>query len=867
MSLFKSERRMYLYYSFSLLSIFILRIYLSEYLTLYGDLNVFVKWGARISKVGFSDFYSTYWCDYMPGYLYILRALNGIHSMFPDLSKEILYKLPANIGDLIISILIFAIIRRYYSASKAFLASILFFLNPALLANSTFWGQIDSFHALPVIISCLFALRQRIFLSGLFITIGFLIKPQTIIIFPVIAALNFIPLLKTKPAIVHVAKKSLIFILSIFLTTFVILLPFIIKDLAGISDVVSETVKFTLERFMGSYGQYEKASLNAFNFWGIIAMWQSDHTRFLKLTYQTWGTVMFFALYLIIYSSLLYGLFKTSSEEKKKKFILSFQSICLISFVAFLFLTRVHERHLLTTIVFLSFIAITARSRLYIYFTTSFIYVLNMIYAYGKLTEYKTEFSSGYFKPIIFVTSSILILSLVFLLIDFIKISSLTDKLKILKTKLIYSARPVCNRKNLTYLILLLLFALSFSLKINNLDHPSRYYFDENFFAFTAQEMARNNPLGWQKGERAPGKAEYEWTHPPLGKEITAVGILIFGDKTSSWRIMQAIFGALGTIFIFFLGKNLFNSTNAGIFASFLYTFESFIHVFSRIALVDIYLFNFLILASLFFIKFVKSDKLAYLCLSAVFAGCAMSVKWSGAFIIGFLLCSSVVITFYKSRNSQSSRNTIIQLLKATSVFVFIPIIVYLATYIPYFLNGNSITDFVSFQDTIFDYHKNVSKQHVYRSQWWSWPLMIRPVCLYIEKIGDYREYIYSFGNPAIWWGGLLAIIFSIYYTIRYKYYPLAFIVLSFIAYLIPWSISPRKITYIYHYMPSLLFVILALSFFLDRLWRKSYRVKIIVAYFLITVIASFIFFYPVINADKVPRSEMKQYRWMRTWR
>jgi len=166
----------------------------------------------------------------------------------------------------------------------------------------------------------------------------------------------------------------------------------------------------------------------------------------------------------------------------------------------------------------------------------------------------------------------------------------------------------------------------------------------------------------------------------------------------------------------------------------------------------------------------------------------------------------------------------------------------------------------------MYEYHKNVSKLHKYRSEWWSWPLMIRPVCLYIEKLGKYREYIYALGNPVIWWTGLAAIVLSVYYSIRYKYYPLMFVVLGFIAYMVPWTISPRKITYIYHYMPSLLFVILALSFFLHKMWSSSIRYKIIISYFLICVVAAFIFFHPVLSGERIPKTDLKSYRWMMSW-
>ena len=92
------------------------------------------------------------------------------------------------------------------------------------------------------------------------------------------------------------------------------------------------------------------------------------------------------------------------------------------------------------------------------------------------------------------------------------------------------------------------------------------------------------------------------------------------------------------------------------------------------------------------------------------------------------------------------------------------------------------------------------------------------------------------------------------------------FVVLSFLAYILPWAISPRKITYIYHYMPSLLFVIVGLSFFLYKLWGLSVKYKIIVSYFLLCVVAAFIFFHPIISGERMPKTDLKTYRWMITW-
>ena len=107
-----SPRRTLFLLSVLLIIGFALRVFLSPYLTFEFDFNTFRAWGNGLSKVGFSQFYDRYWCDYMPGYLYVLWLLDNIHSAFPKFPVKILYKLPANLSDLGISILIFFALRR-----------------------------------------------------------------------------------------------------------------------------------------------------------------------------------------------------------------------------------------------------------------------------------------------------------------------------------------------------------------------------------------------------------------------------------------------------------------------------------------------------------------------------------------------------------------------------------------------------------------------------------------------------------------------------------------------------------------------------------------------------------------------------------
>src|SRR5688572_31116093 len=77
-------------------------------------------------------------------------------------------------------------------------------------------------------------------------------------------------------------------------------------------------------------------------------------------------------------------------------------------------------------------------------------------------------------------------------------------------------------------------FALAFlGLALWRLTIPSKPFFDEVHYLPAARAiLALSHPANPE--------------HPPLGKEIIALGIALFGDRPLGWRIFSALFGALG---------------------------------------------------------------------------------------------------------------------------------------------------------------------------------------------------------------------------------------------------------------------------------------------------------------------------------
>jgi|GEM_PF-893452 len=450
------------------------------------------------------------------------------------------------------------------------------------------------------------------------------------------------------------------------------------------------------------------------------------------------------------------------------------------------------------------------------------------------------------------------------------------------------------SRNYITYAILLFIILINVGLKFHNLGYPSWFYYDESFFGYTAKEMAEGNfswhgqkdldrkyilnyqylnitpkkynelrKMPWGKSRKHENVA-YEWTHPPFGKELSALGVLALGYNPLGWRFVTALFGVLGCVFIFLLGRELFKSNSTGIFAAFLYTFDSLVFVESRASLTDIYLLCFIMLSSLFFIKHLRTREKKFLILTALFCGMGVSVKWTGVFPP---VLFSIIIGWntWKS-GSYGFSEFVRRWFKDSLLLSGITIFFYVFSYLPFFLKGMGVSEFLKMHLAMINYHINV-KSHIYQSSWWSWPLMLRPARFEHNEMGQTAEYIYALGNPVIWWAGLLCIFAGAVKFFRDHYRPLGFVLASYVFYMIPWAISPRSVTFIYHYLPSLLFLILMSSYFMDLAWKRSKSGRVIVLAGIALVIAMFIYLYPVTTGIGIKISDLDKYLLFSSWK
>jgi len=246
-------------------------------------------------------------------------------------------------------------------------------------------------------------------------------------------------------------------------------------------------------------------------------------------------------------------------------------------------------------------------------------------------------------------------------------------------------------------------------------------------------------------------------------------------------------------------------------------------------------------------------------------------------------------------------------------VFIVIPITIYTAMYIPFILRGHTLADVWQEQVNNYKFHSGLAPGHPFNSQWFQWPIMWKPV--WYNGASDLppnkTENLYGIGNPAVWWIGTLALVAMIitafidfirriiqsiprrkksaaaespaikasflrnYFSkitdkIRLRFY----IITAFASQYLIWAISPRKEMFIYHYFPSVPFIIFGVVYYMMSLKERALQkgedaVRIanyIIYFYLAVVLILFCMFYPMISNIVVDKSYMRILKWLPDW-
>lgn len=410
-------------------------------------------------------------------------------------------------------------------------------------------------------------------------------------------------------------------------------------------------------------------------------------------------------------------------------------------------------------------------------------------------------------------------------------------------------------------------------------------YFDEIYHARTAYEMIHHMYC-------------YENTHPPLGKAIMAIGIIIFGMCPFGWRFMGTLFGVLMIPVMYLIGRKLTGKTWLASVMAILFAFDFMHFAQTRIATIDVYVTMFVMLMYYFMLCYYKMSfndtplKKTFipLLLSGICMGLGCASKWTGVYAGAGLavVFAAVMVRRYgeyksalaepkgktgKIEHSDVINNYKLYTLKTLAfcliAFIVIPGIIYLCSYIP-FSDGGRHTGLVSRmlanQQSMYNYHSTLESTHAYQSSWYQWPIIQRPILFYLESVTDtLKSGISSMGNPLVWWVGILAFLYMIYLIIRDKDRVALFLFVGYLAQYLPWMLVSRC-TFIYHYFPSVPFVVMMIGYSIYRIARDKKAFKIGAGVYVALAVLLFFAFYPVLSGYPVTLEYAKLLKWFDSW-
>lgn len=334
------------------------------------DMDGYVKWADAISEKGFEGLYDRGWADvrvdYPPTYFFLLFLIGKLKAtIFPFFGWGLreyvmLLKSPAIISDVLACILLYYFVSTQTSRKKAFFVSALYYLNPAVIFDSAVWGQTDAVPAILAAIAVVSLYKDRLDLSVLFATLAIATKVYYLVLAPLI--------------LVGVYKKGGLKMLAFGLVMTLVLLHLLFSPL-----IYYGSLGKMIYAIFDSASSYPYTTLRAYNIWqvyNIIAHGlEKGSFDFINDTERIGGwAVSYLGLLSLGVLELVVVCFLLRSSRKETLLIAA--SLIFLGF--FMLPTKVHERYMFPTLLFLSLTYYSSRLLTFIYGMLSVSYLLNL---------------------------------------------------------------------------------------------------------------------------------------------------------------------------------------------------------------------------------------------------------------------------------------------------------------------------------------------------------------------------------------------------------------------------------------------------------------------------------------------------------
>lgn len=298
----------------------LLRIAASTIMDPHNDVNLFRNW-ATVAVNGLSQFYTNArQADYPPLYIYVLAMIGKLATISIFNSYYVLMlKMPSILADVVTAYFIYKLGKKYFISLISILLAAFYIFNPAIFIDSTFWGQVDSFFTLLIVIAVYLLCEKKYAFSSAIFAAAVLMKPQGIIFLPIL----FFELVRQRKV-----KNFIYAAISAMITAIIIIIPFSLNEQSPlwIFNLYSKTIS-----------EYPYASVNAFNFFSLIgANYKNDDNTLFIFNYHTIGMIF------IVVTTLIGWFVYIKGNDRKYVSAIALLQIAGV----FTFSVGMHERYL-----------------------------------------------------------------------------------------------------------------------------------------------------------------------------------------------------------------------------------------------------------------------------------------------------------------------------------------------------------------------------------------------------------------------------------------------------------------------------------------------------------------------------------------
>ncbi len=371
-----------------------------------------------------------------------------------------------------------------------------------------------------------------------------------------------------------------------------------------------------------------------------------------------------------------------------------------------------------------------------------------------------------------------------------------------------------------------LVLAVAAILRFWALGRPGTLVFDELYYVRDAiSQLAHGFATTWPDsdpslaGERARSfsdEASYV-AHPPLGKWLIGLGVLLFGpDNGWGWRSAVALAGVATVAVTMRLGWRLTRSLGIACLAGLLLALDGVHVTLTRVALLDGFLTLAVVTGALFVWRDIESSRARarvlpppgagsepspagnlrrripilwrrpWLLGAGLVFGAAAGIKWSGLYPLAAFLVLIVILDLFR-RRAVAERLALLRAFTQALVTAVIALptaaVAYLATWTGWIVTadgwgrqaeGSWPAALAKYHVDLLRWHASLTAEHPFSSHPLSWPLALRPTAMYDSRweegcqgVTGCVSGVSPLPNLLITWGGVAALLALLWLLLR----------------------------------------------------------------------------------------------------